>query len=103
MYKLRQTTRAKRDLETCKRSGFEDKIDEILDTMERDPYDPSQGFERLVGNLKGYCSRKISKGNRILYSVHKNTEGAKDGDGNLCDGIIIVHESWGHKYSTPGK
>jgi Txe/YoeB family toxin of toxin-antitoxin system len=103
MYKIQRTKQAKKDIETCIRAGYKEQLDKIRETIKRDPYEYSQGFERLTGNLKGYCSRQINKGNRFLYSVHKNTDGIKDENGNLYDGIIIVHESWEHNYKKPKK
>jgi len=50
MYKLRWSKQAKRDAETCERAGFKAQLDEILDTVEQSPYEPTQQFERLVGN-----------------------------------------------------
>jgi Txe/YoeB family toxin of toxin-antitoxin system len=103
MYKIQRIKQAKKDMEVCIRAGFEEQLNEIRKTVKRDPYENSQGFERLKSNLKGYCSRKIGKGNRFLYSVHKNTNGIRDENGNLYDGIIIVHESREHNYKKPKK
>jgi len=98
MYSVRFTNRAEKDARDCLRSGRGKELLKIKQAVEKDPYEPSQGFERLVGNLKGYCSRKIDKGNRFLYEVLPNDEGARDDDGNLYEGIVHVHEAWGHKY-----
>jgi Txe/YoeB family toxin of toxin-antitoxin system len=103
MYKIQRTSRAKKDAEMCEKAGFKAQLDKIRNTVKRDPYEYSQGFERLVGNLKGYCSRQINKGNRFLYSVHENAGGLKDENGNQYEGIVIVHESWGHRYKKPKK
>jgi plasmid maintenance system killer protein len=72
-----------------------------MTTVENDPYKPTQHFERLTGNLKGLYSRQINYKNRFVYTVLPNTENARDEDGNLYDGIVRVHESWGHKYKKP--
>jgi Txe/YoeB family toxin of toxin-antitoxin system len=103
MYKLRRSARAKKDAKTCEQAGLGEQLDDILDTIEVNPYEKSQGFERLVGNLKGYCSRKIDGGNRVLYTIVPNTEKLRDENGNLYDGIALIHESWGHRYKTPKK
>jgi len=76
-------------------------LDKIIKTVEKDPYDPSQNFERLKGNLKGFCSRRINLDNRFCYEVLPNTENARDKDGNLYDGIVHVHRAWGHNYTKP--
>jgi Txe/YoeB family toxin of toxin-antitoxin system len=100
MYRLDESKQAGKDYETAERAGRGAKLDEILAVMERDPYEDTPGhrFEQLVGNLKGACSRRIDYHNRIVYTVHPNTEGAKDDNGNLYDGIVRVHNAWGHRY-----
>jgi len=98
MYKIQRTKQAQKGTEMCERAGFKAQLDKILDTVKKDPYALSQGFERLTGNLSGYCSRKINKGNRFVYEVFPNIQNARDKDGNLYDGIVHVYEIWGHKY-----
>jgi len=95
------TNHALKDADMCKRAGCGEQLTKILDTVENDPYDPSQSFERLRGDLKGYCSRRINRKNRVLYEVLPNTENARDDDGNLYDGIVRVYEAWGHNYKRP--
>jgi len=103
MYKLRWSKQAKRDAETCERAGFKAQLDEILDTVEQSPYEPTQQFERLVGNLKGVYSRRINYYNRLIYTTHPNEEGLRDENGELYEGIVLVHRSWGHDYDLPKK
>jgi len=104
MYKILRTKRAQKDAKICEHAGFGAQLDEILDTVEEDPYRPTQHFERLTGDLKGYYSRQINYKNRFLYTVLPNDMGLKDNDSNrLYDGIVVVHEAWGHKYKNPKK
>jgi len=100
MYYIQHTKRSKKDTIKCIRAGYGKQLSAILDTVENTPYKPSQGFERLTGNLKGRCSRQINHHNRFVYEVLPNTENARDDEGNLYDGIVRVHEAWGHKYTT---
>jgi Txe/YoeB family toxin of toxin-antitoxin system len=103
MYLILRSKQAKQDAETCLRAGFKKQLDNIRDTLKHDPYEFSQGFERLTGNLKGFCSREINHGNRVLYEVFANTKGLKDEHGKLYDGIVKIYESWGHRYKKPKK
>jgi Txe/YoeB family toxin of toxin-antitoxin system len=98
---LLRTKQAKQDSVTCEHAGFKPKLDEIRAVLKRNPYERSQGFERLSGNLKGYCSRQINQGNRVLYKVIQNTEGAQDEHGNMYEGIVNVYRAWGHNYKKP--
>ena len=45
------------------------KVLEIIDTLEIDPYSPNHKFERLKGNLSGFCSKRIDQKNRLIYKV----------------------------------
>jgi len=101
MYSVEWTNRAEKEAYTCIRAGCKERLSEILKTVENNPYDPSQHFERLTGNLKGFCSREINHHNRFVYKVLPNDEDARNDAGELYDGIVLVFESWGHKYKNP--
>jgi Txe/YoeB family toxin of Txe-Axe toxin-antitoxin module len=103
VYRVDQSKQAEKDEKTARRAGLGAKFADIMSILERDPYDPAHHFERLTGNLKGYFSRKIDKGNRFLYEVLPNTENARDENGNLYSGIVRVYESWEHNYKKPPK
>ncbi|GBU21375.1 hypothetical protein R80B4_01264 [Fibrobacteres bacterium R8-0-B4] len=85
-------------MDVCVRAGLGQRLADILATLERDPYEPSQSFERLTNNLRGKCSRRIDRHNRIVYKVLQNVDGARDENGNLYEGVVRVLEAWGHRY-----
>jgi len=103
MYKLWWTRQGKKDYDTAVRAGYKAEMAEILSVVRKNPYEPTPGhhFERLVGNLKGYCSRQVNHNNRFMYKVLPNTDGVKDGDGNLYEGIVQVFRAWEHDYKKP--
>ena len=45
----------------------------ILNTLKTNPFEISQSFETLKGNLKGYYSRRVDRCNRVVYSVDSIT------------------------------
>jgi len=100
MYRIDPIRRARKEFETAKKNGCGKKLNIILKTVEKDPFEPTPGqyFEELIGNLKGIYSRRLDYHNRFIYEVFPNTEGAVDDDGNLYEGIVCVYESWGHNY-----
>jgi Txe/YoeB family toxin of toxin-antitoxin system len=100
MHRVDWTNQANKDADICRRAGYGKQLAAILKTVKNNPYDPSQGFKRLKGELNGFCSRRISLHNRFVYEVLPNTENARDDDGDLYDGIVRVYEAWGHKYKT---
>lgn len=102
MYRVDQSKQAKNDEMTARRAGHGAKFAEIMNVVKRDPFESTPGhyFERLGGNLKGICSRRINYSNRFIYGVFPNTENATDENGELYDGIVRVYVSWGHDYSS---
>jgi Txe/YoeB family toxin of toxin-antitoxin system len=98
MYDIDWTKKAEKDYEIAKRAGFSPKIAEILNTVRDNPFKPTQGFEKLVGNLKDNYSRKISRHHRFVYDIQPNTEKLKGKDGKLFDGIVKIISMWGHNY-----
>jgi len=100
MYKLRQTKQAQKDYEIATKNGYTDKLVEIFDVVERDPFEKTPGhhYEELKGNLKGRRSRRINRPNRFTYEVLPNDEGLKDKYGKQYDGIVRILTMWGHPY-----
>lgn len=69
MYKIVYTKQAMKDLEVLKRANLAKKAHELLDIMKEDPYQNPPRYERLVGNLEGAYSRRISIQHRIVYQI----------------------------------
>ena len=44
-------------------------IEALLDILKRDPFETPPSFVKLVGNLKGFYSRRINIQHRLVYSV----------------------------------
>jgi Txe/YoeB family toxin of toxin-antitoxin system len=99
-YKVVLTKQAGKDAKQIGRNELQrTKAYEIIKVCRRNPYEPMSGhcFERLVGNMKGKCSRRIDYGNRFIYEVLPNTEGLRNKDGELYDGIVRVLCMLGHE------
>jgi toxin YoeB len=77
-YKIIFHKEAMKDLSFWKKSGnvsAQKKITAILKILQSDPYHHSMQFEFLSENLSGYCSRRITKKDRVTYFVNeKNKE-----------------------------
>lgn len=56
----------KQDKKTLKR------INQLLKDIDRNGYEGIGKPELLVGNLSGYCSRRIDDTNRIVYKIENN-------------------------------
>ena len=58
-----------KDIKKIKRAGLTLKLKELLKTLEKDSYTNPPRYEMLVGNLKGFYSRRINIKHRLVYSV----------------------------------
>ena len=96
MYDIQLTRQAQKDAVKIERSGLKHKAAEIIRTIRNNPYEESQDFEILKYDLKGSCSRRITRQHRFLYEVLPNTEGLKNADGELYEGVIKVISMWTH-------
>ncbi len=96
MYKVEFTKQAEKDAVKIERVGLKDKAVEVIRTVRKNPFEFSQGFEKLQGNLKDMYSRRINRHHRFVYSVFPNTENLKDVNGELYEGIVHVNRMWTH-------
>lgn len=98
MYDIRLTKQAQKDAVKVERAGLKPKAVEIIKTVRNNPYEESQYFEMLKGDLKGSYSRRITRQHRFVYEILPNDENSKDADGELYTGIIKVISMWTPHY-----
>jgi Txe/YoeB family toxin of toxin-antitoxin system len=72
MYHIIIDNEAKKQLKKIKDIKIQNKISTIIEELAINPYEPTFKFERLKWNKKGYCSKRISKADRIIYRVDDN-------------------------------
>ena len=63
------TNRAKRDAKKLGQSGLRPQAECLLAVLREDPYQSPPPFEKLMGELAGACSRRISIQHRLVYQV----------------------------------
>lgn len=68
-WRLVFTKQAKRDAKKLSRSGLKPQAERLLDVLREDPYRTPPPYERLVGDLAGACSRRISIQHRLVYQI----------------------------------
>lgn len=71
MYKIIYSKQAIKDLDNLKKSGLSLKVKKLIDIIKEDPYCNPPRYERLVGNLNGYYSRRINIQHRLVYEIIK--------------------------------
>lgn len=60
---------AQKDAEKIKSANLSNKCKALLDFMRLDPFTTIPPFEKLVGDLSGFYSRRINIQHRLVYSV----------------------------------
>jgi toxin YoeB len=75
---------AVKDSRNVKQAGLKAQAERILQILAENPFQTPPRFEKLVGNLQGFYSRRINVQHRIVYDV----------DGK--DRVVHVLRMWTH-------
>ena len=81
-WKIEFSRNVLKDAKKLKAANLESNLKSLLETIRDNPYEPP--YEKLLGNLKGYFSRRINIKHRLVYSVNEETK------------IIRVVSVWSH-------
>ena len=84
MWEIRFTKNAEKDKERLKRAGMVEKAKKLLNLIATNPYKTPPSYEKLSGDLEGYCSRRINLQHRLVYKVHKDIK------------TVVIHSMWSH-------
>lgn len=84
MYKLILTNSANKDFKKLKKSPYLNKAKKIFDSLQIDPYQESDHFEYLSGDMEGYISKRINIQHRIVYQIFEEQK------------IVRVLRAWTH-------
>lgn len=84
MWDIKFTKNAEKEKKLLKRVVLEETTKKLLDILCENPYQNPPQFEKLVGDLKDYYSRRINIQHRLVYRIIDNKK------------IIIIHSIWSH-------
>ena len=68
-WSLVYTRQARKDAEKLAAAGMKPKAEALLAILAENPYQTPPTFEKLVGDLSGAYSRRISLQHRLVYQV----------------------------------
>lgn len=68
-WSLVYTRQAQKDAEKLVAAGLKPKAEALLAILAENPYQTPPAFEKLVGDLSGAYSRRISLQHRLVYQV----------------------------------
>ena len=84
MWQIKFTKAAEKDKKLLKQAGLDTKAKKILNVIAADPFQTPPSYEKLIGDLKGYYSRRINIQHRIVYRVYPELQ------------TIVIHVMWTH-------
>lgn len=84
MYQIVFTKQAMKDRRLVARAGLEQRAKALLSVLSENPFQNPPPYEKLVGNLSGFYSRRISFQHRLVYSVHEE------------ENIVKILRMWTH-------
>ncbi|NEQ66692.1 MAG: Txe/YoeB family addiction module toxin [Symploca sp. SIO2D2] len=58
---------AVKDAKKIAASGLKNKTQKLLEALQNNPYNPP--YEKLVGDMQGYYSRRINIQHRLVYQI----------------------------------
>jgi Txe/YoeB family toxin of toxin-antitoxin system len=84
MYKVLLTKRAQKDIPKLKSANLCDNAKTLIAVISEDPYRTPPPYEKLVGDLAGFYSRRINITHRLVYEVDE------------IDKYVKVLRMWSH-------
>jgi len=69
MWRIVFTKQAQTDAKKLTAAGLRPKAEKLLDILRDNPYQSPPPFEKLLGDLSGACSRRITIHHRLVYQV----------------------------------
>ncbi|MBE0640085.1 MAG: Txe/YoeB family addiction module toxin [Bacteroidales bacterium] len=63
---------AAKDAKKIAQAGLKDKTIFLLEILQENPFKTPPPFEKLVGNLSGFYSRRINIRHRLVYEVFED-------------------------------
>ena len=82
MYKVLLSKQAVKDLALLKSANLSKKAKALVDVLEENPYNPP--YEKLVGNLQGYYSKRINIHHRLVYKIDDEEK------------VVLIVSMWSH-------
>lgn len=74
IWKLEFTKHALKDAVKLKKSELWKKAEGLLSILEENPFQNPPPYEKLIGDLQGIYSRRISIQHRLTYAVFEETQ-----------------------------
>jgi len=84
MYKAIFSKQALKDAKRLKQAKLDAKAKSLIEIVKINPYENPPPYEKLVGNMQGYISRRINIQHRLVYKVLEDEK------------VIKIYRMWTH-------
>lgn len=84
MWSVKLSKRAIKDKELLKGAGLAEKAKQLLEVLINNPFQNPPSYEKLIGDLAGFYSRRINRQHRLVYRVDESTH------------TVYVDSMWSH-------
>ena len=84
LYTIKFSHQALKDKKKLKNTNLDTSAKKILNLMMNDPFCYPPSYEKLVGDLEGFYSRRINRQHRIVYEVNEEKK------------EIYIYRMWTH-------
>jgi len=68
-WRIVYTRQAQKDAKKIAAAGLKPKAEKLLEILSKNPFQTPPPFEKLIGDLSGACSRRITIQHRLVYQV----------------------------------
>ena len=84
MFEIVFSSQAEKDKKLLKQAGLDKRTKALLAVIAENPFKSPPRYEKLVGDLAGFYSRRINIQHRIVYQVYQQEQTVK------------IFSMWGH-------
>ena len=84
MWSVKLSKRAVKDIALLKAAALSGKAKQLVDLLVENPFKNPPPYEKLVGDLAGFYSRRINHKHRLVYRVDEEKR------------IVYVDSMWSH-------
>ena len=77
MYKIEYNRKAVEDIQKLKQNKLDKKAKQLIDLIKINPLQNPPPYEKLIGDLRQYYSRRINIQHRLVYKIDEKTKTIK--------------------------
>lgn len=93
MYRIVYEKQAVRDIKNLKAAKLDEKAKDLIEVVRQNPFQNPPSYEKLVGNLSGFFSRRINIQHRFVYQVFEEEIVVDDA---IYEGTVKIIGMWSH-------